>query len=112
LEYGRNDDRTGDERLYQLEDGLADRVREVREDLYGPYGSHVLADALGIPRETWINYENGVTIPAGVILRLSHLSGASHSWLMTGAGTKYPQREYCVQYKMLLDAFLDPEDRP
>jgi hypothetical protein len=102
----------GDERLNQLEDGLADRVREVREDLYGPFGSHFLADALGIPRETWINYENGLTIPAGVILRLTHLSGASHSWLITGEGTKYPERGSDMHSKMLLDAFLDPEDRP
>ena len=38
--------------------GLAQRLREIREDLYGEYGSQFLADALEIPLQTWLNYES------------------------------------------------------
>jgi hypothetical protein len=89
---GLNDGLSGVEGVNQLADSVADRVREVREDLYGPDGIQFFADALGIPRETWINYEQGVPIPTGVILKLIHLTGASHYWLTTGQGTKYPGR--------------------
>ena len=72
-----------------LLDGLADRVREVREDPYGPDGVERFAHALGLTRESWLNYERGVTIPDVVILRLIHLSGATRRWLMMGEGPKY-----------------------
>jgi hypothetical protein len=111
LRIGLNDDRIGDDGVNQLKDGRAERVREVREDLYGAHGSHLLADALGIPRETWIDYENGLAIPSFVILRLIHLSGVSGRWLITGRGTKYPRDEFDIRYRMRLDSFLDREDR-
>ena len=42
---------------------LADRVREVRLELFGEHGGPRLAEALGIPHRTWHHFENGVTIP-------------------------------------------------
>lgn len=72
--------------------GLARRIREVREDLYGPHGAQFLADALGLPLETWANHERGVTIPAEVILRLIDATGVSPRWLLTGEEPKYPRR--------------------
>jgi hypothetical protein len=66
-----------------------ERVRQVREDLDGPNGAQFLADALGIPLKTWLNYERGVTIPAVVILELIEATGASPHWLLTGQGEKW-----------------------
>jgi transcriptional regulator with XRE-family HTH domain len=68
---------------------LAQRAREVREDLYGEDGAQSLADALGLPLRTWSNYERGVTIPAIIILKLIDATGVSPRWLRTGQGPKY-----------------------
>jgi hypothetical protein len=82
----------GSDGVKQRQAGLAQRVREVRDDLYGPYGAQFLADDLGLPLETWANYERGVTIPAEVILMLIHATGVCPHWLLTGRGPKYPAR--------------------
>jgi hypothetical protein len=76
----------------QLLAGLAQRVREIREDLYGPHGARSLADALKLPPETWANYERGVIIPAQVILVFIELTGADPQWLLTGQGNRYTSR--------------------
>jgi hypothetical protein len=85
----RADGRAGVE---QRQADLADRVREVREDLYGRSGAQFMADALGLPLGTWANYERGVTIPAVVILKLIDATGVSPSWLLNGQGPKYHGR--------------------
>jgi hypothetical protein len=71
---------------------LARRVREIRQDLYGEAGGPALAGALGLPAETWANYEGGVIIPAWVILGLIELTGADPHWLLTGRGGRYTTR--------------------
>ena len=43
---------------------LAERLREVRSDLFGERGGPELARRLGLPIRTWYNYEIGVTVPA------------------------------------------------
>ena len=68
---------------------LSERLREVREDLYGEDGSHFLADALEIPVQTWSNYESGVKVPAEIVLELQVLASVSAGWLLTGEGEKY-----------------------
>src|SRR5262249_25494137 len=75
---------TGDDMNQQLLAGLAQRVREIREDLYGPHGARSLADALELPAETWVNYERGVIIPAQVILAFIEITDADPHWLLTG----------------------------
>ena len=70
---------------------LAQRVREIREDLFGEAGG-ALADALGLPHATWHNFESGVTIPAPVILHFIDVTGAEPHWLRTGEGDKYRDR--------------------
>ena len=75
--------------MTQQHAALAGRVREVREDLYGEFGAQSLADALGLPLRTWLNYERGVTIPAPVILALIEATGVDPHWLMTGEGDRY-----------------------
>ena len=72
-----------------VKDGLARRIREVREELYGAHGGPLLAEALRIPFRTWHQYETGCTIPAAVILRFIELTEAHPHWLLTGQGEKY-----------------------
>jgi hypothetical protein len=39
---------------------LAERLKEVWEELFGEYGVSELASRLGIPARTWQNYEMGI----------------------------------------------------
>jgi hypothetical protein len=64
---------------------LAKRVRNVRENLYGEDAA-ALAAALGLPTETWLNYERGVTMPAVVLLAFIELTRSDPRWLLTGEG--------------------------
>lgn len=68
--------------------GLAYRVREIRQDLYGEDGLETLARALGVPAETWRNYERGVTMPADMVLEFIVVTGADPRWLLTGEGER------------------------
>ena len=68
--------------------GLADRVREIRQDLYGEDGLEFLARALGLPAQTWRNYERGITMPAELLLAFVVLTGADPKWLLTGEGER------------------------
>jgi hypothetical protein len=72
-----------------LKNDLAVRIREIREELYGAHGGPLIAKSLGIPFRTWLNYENGFTIPASSILRFIELTKANPHWLLTGQGDKY-----------------------
>lgn len=74
-----------------LKTGLARRVREVREEMYGEYGGPMLADAVGVSFRTWLQYESGSTIPAHVILLFIEETRAHPHWLLTGEGQKYQQ---------------------
>jgi hypothetical protein len=68
---------------------VAGRVRGVRVELYGEHGVPFLADELGIPPRTWLNYEGGVTIPAEVILGFIEVTDVEPRWLLRGRGKKY-----------------------
>ena len=48
---------------------IADRIAEVRRDIYGEADISALVDSLDLPRGTWMNYESGVVMPASVLLR-------------------------------------------
>jgi hypothetical protein len=67
---------------------LARRIREIRHDLYGENGLPVLAEALGLPARTWMNYERGVTMPGEVLLRFLDTTGTDPHWLVTGEGER------------------------
>jgi len=71
---------------------LARRLRMIRLELYGADGIPTLADALGIPDETWSNYESGVALPAPTLLVLIEQTGANPHWLLTGKGERYTAR--------------------
>ena len=72
--------------------GLAERVREIREELYGVRGGQFLADSLQVPLRTWLNYESGVTMPADVVLQLIVVAGVNPHWLLTGQGERFDHR--------------------
>jgi hypothetical protein len=57
--------------------------------LFGREGVPHLADALGLPCRTWLNYEAGVIMPATVILRFVELTGANPSRLLKGHGPMF-----------------------
>ena len=76
----------------QRQHGLALRLREIREDLYGEYGAQFLADALEVRVETWLNYESGVTMPAHVVLKLIDIARVNPHWLLTGQGDPHDYR--------------------
>jgi hypothetical protein len=65
---------------------LAERLREIREDLCGEHGAQFLADALRVRVETWLKYESGVTAPAQVVLKLIDIARVNPHWLLTGQG--------------------------
>jgi hypothetical protein len=71
---------------------IADRLREVREELLGRDSVRLLADWLEIPERTWANYEAGVTIPAEVLLRFLEISGVDPHWLLRGEGYRFTDR--------------------
>lgn len=68
---------------------LSRRVREIRKEMYGEHGGPMLAEKLEIPFRTWLNYEEGCTIPAQLILRFIEVTHADVHWLLTGDGEKY-----------------------
>jgi hypothetical protein len=72
--------------------GLAERIRAIREELYGEHGAQFLADSLEVPLRTWLNYESGVTMPAYVVLQLIVITGINPYWLLTGQGERYDHR--------------------
>ena len=69
--------------------GLARRLQDIRHDVFGPDGVPAMAEAMGVPERTWLNYESGVTAPASMILRLIETTGADPHWLLTGDGLRY-----------------------
>ena len=66
-----------------------DRIVEVRRDLFGDEGIPAIADALQLPHRTWMNYEEGVVMPATVLLCFLDLTKVEPHWLLTGRGPKY-----------------------
>ena len=70
-------------------DHLASRVREIRLDQFGGDGIANLAIAMNIPARTWENFENGVMIPARILLQFIEITGVEPHWLLTGEGERY-----------------------
>lgn len=73
----------------RVKHGLSDRLRSLRNEFYGERGGPDLARTLGIPVRTWYNYENGVTVPAEIILRIVELTSVEPVWLLRGEGAKF-----------------------
>jgi transcriptional regulator with XRE-family HTH domain len=74
--------------------GIAVRVRQIRLDLYGEDGLENVARALGVPAQTWRNYERGVTMPAEMLLEFMALTGADPIWLLSGDGERISSEDF------------------
>ncbi len=68
---------------------LAERIREVRADLYGENGLEDLAGALRVPTQSWLNYERGTAMPAVVMLKFVEVTATNPNWLLTGKGDRH-----------------------
>ena len=71
---------------------LAERLANLRSELFGERGGPEMARRLGIPVRTWYNYEAGVTVPAEVILKIIELTSIEPSWLLHGQGLRSSAR--------------------
>ncbi len=73
----------------RVKHSLSERLRELRTEFYGERGGPDLARTLGIPVRTWYNYENGVTVPAEIMLRVVELTSVEPVWLLRGEAPKF-----------------------
>ncbi len=73
-------------------DALAPRVREIRLEMFGEDGISSVSQSMHIPAQTWENFENGVAIPAWIILQFIEITGVEAHWLLTGEGERYRDR--------------------
>ena len=67
---------------------IAGRLRLIRSEIFGEYGGPELADRLGLPFQTWFNYERGVTIPGEVLLQFLIITNTEPLWVLCGEGPK------------------------
>ncbi len=72
---------------------LGKRLSQVRLERYGQTGAPFLAMKLGLPLQTWLNYEAGVTIPGEILLRFIETFRVDTHWLLTGEGPMYRSDE-------------------
>jgi hypothetical protein len=77
----------------QAKQALAQRIIKLRIDLFGEHGKPEMARRLGIPVRSWYNYEEGVTIPGELLLKLIELTCVEPLWLLYGTGPMYRRRE-------------------
>src|SRR5205814_1841772 len=56
-------------------------------------GAAEFALRLGVPAQTWYNYERGVTVPAEVVLSVIEHTLVLPCWLLRGQGEKYESRK-------------------
>jgi hypothetical protein len=63
--------------------GIPARLRAIRTEHFGD-DVETLARALGIPPATWLNYEQGVVMPAEIMLYFLTLTGTDSSWMLDG----------------------------
>lgn len=68
---------------------IAGRLRLSRSEIFGEHGGHELAGRLGLPFRTWLNYENGVTIPGEILLQFLDITGTEPRWLLHGEGPRF-----------------------
>jgi hypothetical protein len=68
--------------------GIAHRVRQIREELYGENGIEVMAKIFDVPVRTWLNFEQGVMMRADILLEFLVVTGVAPNWLLTGEGER------------------------
>lgn len=73
----------------RLKHSLSERIAALRVELCGDRGGVEFARRLGPQRHTWHKYEQGITVPGEVILRVIELTSVEPMWLLHGPGPKY-----------------------
>lgn len=68
---------------------IGGRLRAVRLDRWGEDGAQFLADEVGVPLRTWLNFERGIGMPGVVMARFLASTGVDPRWLLTGEGEMY-----------------------
>ena len=69
---------------------LHQRVRLVRQELFGDERVQELADALRVPIENWLGIEQGRAMLSGqLFLRFIDETNANPLWLLTGEGDRF-----------------------
>jgi hypothetical protein len=86
-------DETRRSKVQPLRRQLAERMREVRLELFGEHGVPELARLMGLPERTWTNVEMGASVPSEVVLAFLDITACSPRWLLTGSGPKYQSVE-------------------
>jgi hypothetical protein len=72
---------------------IAQRLREIRQEIFGDHGGPELARRLNLPARTWYNIEKGATVPAELLLAIIDQTGANPWWVLTGKGSKYRRND-------------------
>lgn len=72
-----------------VKQAISERLRQIREELFGAHGGPEMARRLNLPARDWYNYETGVTVPAEVLLRFIEQTNANPLWLLNGEGECY-----------------------
>jgi hypothetical protein len=70
---------------------LAARLAALRTELFGQQGGSEMAKRLGILSQTWDNYEQGITVPGEIILKLIEVTSVEPRWLSDGQGPRFRQ---------------------
>ena len=71
----------------QAKQALARKLRKLRLEHFGEEGVTQLAQLLGLPEATWLNYEAGVTIPGEILLAFVILTETEPRWFLQADGT-------------------------
>lgn len=72
--------------------GIARRLAALRLELFGENGHADIAKCIGVPVRSWKNFENGVTAPSDVMLKVLVLFNVEPNWLLNGKGPTFRGR--------------------
>lgn len=69
---------------------INERIAKIRKDQKPKMTQAEFAESIGMPRETYKNYEYGKSLPSGALIRLICMKyNVNQAWLETGEGDPY-----------------------
>lgn len=68
---------------------IARRLAAVRSELFGKDGHSRMAKRIGVPVQSWRNFERGVAAPPDIILTVIVLFDVEPQWLLNGEGPTF-----------------------
>lgn len=68
---------------------ICERLRALREEVFGARGRATFARAINLSPSTYIYYEKGRVPPSDVLARAGEVTGARVEWLLTGEGPRF-----------------------